>query len=98
MCASIAVNKKKTIIGWNLDLLDMVLRVRPSDDGVYIEILDAKEGWLPLFGANARGDFVGMPTCWPFDLKWMLKHTPGWDGTGIRKRRPCCGMQRTILT
>ena len=23
--------------------------------------------WLPLFGANRRGDFVGMPTCWPFD-------------------------------
>ena len=22
---------------------------------------------MPLFGANFRGDFVGMPTCWPFD-------------------------------
>ena len=22
---------------------------------------------MPLFGANKRGDFVGMPTCWPFD-------------------------------
>ena len=22
---------------------------------------------MPLFGANCRGDFVGMPTCWPFD-------------------------------
>lgn len=22
---------------------------------------------MPLFGANARGDFVAMPTCWPFD-------------------------------
>ena len=22
---------------------------------------------MPLFGANARGDFVAMPTCWPYD-------------------------------
>jgi hypothetical protein len=34
---------------------------------VYIAINDKAEGWLPLFGANARGDFVAMPTCWPFD-------------------------------
>lgn len=67
MCTSIAVNRKKTIVGWNLDLLDMVWRVRPSEDGVFIEVDDATEGWLPLFGANARGDFVGMPTCWPYD-------------------------------
>ena len=67
MCTSIVINRKKTIVGWNLDLLDMVHRVRVTEDGVYIEINDAKEGWLPLFGANARGDFVGMPTCWPFD-------------------------------
>ena len=45
----------------------MEYRVRESDIGVYIEINDAAEGWLPLFGANRRGDFVGMPTCWPFD-------------------------------
>ncbi|MBO7385388.1 MAG: hypothetical protein J6U63_03490 [Clostridia bacterium] len=69
MCTSIAVNRKKTVIGWNLDLLGMEHRVRPTDEGVYIEINDAKEGWLPLFGANARGDFVGMPTCWPFDAR-----------------------------
>ena len=69
MCTSIAVNKKKTIIGWNLDLLGMEYRIRPADAGVFIEINDAKEGWLPLFGANARGDFVGMPTCWPFDAR-----------------------------
>ncbi len=69
MCTSIVVNKQKTIVGWNLDLLDMEYRVRPAGDGVYIEINDAKEGWLPLFGANARGDFVGMPTCWPFDAR-----------------------------
>ena len=67
MCTSAVVNKKKTIVGWNLDILNMTHRVRVTDEGVYIEILDAKEGWLPLFGANARGDFVGMPTCWPFD-------------------------------
>ncbi len=42
-------------------------RVRPSEQGAFIEINDAKEGWMPLFGANPRGDFVGMPTCWPFD-------------------------------
>ena len=69
MCTSLAVNKKKTIIGWNLDLLDMEYRVRPSANGVYIEINDASEGWMPLFGANARGDFVGMPTCWPSDAR-----------------------------
>ena len=69
MCTSLVVNKKKTIIGWNLDILNMEHRVRPNEDGVYIEINDAKEGWMPLFGANRRGDFVGMPTCWPFDKK-----------------------------
>ncbi|MBR5095114.1 MAG: hypothetical protein IK095_08470 [Oscillospiraceae bacterium] len=69
MCTSIAVNRRKTIVGWNLDLLDMQHRVRPTEDGVYIEVLDAKEGWMPLFGANARGDFVGMPTCWPADRR-----------------------------
>ncbi len=69
MCTSIVVNKQKTIVGWNLDLLDMEYRVRPMEEGVYIEIKDAKEGWLPLFGANARGDFVSMPTCWPYDAR-----------------------------
>ena len=67
MCTSIVVNKKKTIVGWNLDLLDMEHRVRVGEHGVYIEINDAAEGWMPLFGANDRGDFVGMPTCWPYD-------------------------------
>lgn len=69
MCTSIVVNKKKTIVGWNLDILDMEYRVRPNEDGVYIEINDAKEGWMPLFGANRRGDFVGMPTCCPTDRR-----------------------------
>lgn len=67
MCTSFVVNKKKTIVGWNLDLLDMEYRVHPDEGGVYIEINDATEGWMPLFGANSRGDFVGMPTCWPYD-------------------------------
>lgn len=69
MCTSIVVNGRKTIVGWNLDLLDMEWRVRACTEGVFIEIDDAKEGWLPLFGANARGDFVGMPTCWPYDAR-----------------------------
>ena len=67
MCTSLVVNKKKTIVGWNLDLLDMEYRVRPDAAGVFIEVNDATEGWMPLFGANKRGDFVGMPTCWPAD-------------------------------
>ena len=67
MCTSIVSNRKKTIVGWNLDILDMEYRVREAADGVYIEIYDKAEGWLPLFGANSRGDFVGMQTCWPFD-------------------------------
>ena len=67
MCTSITINKKKTITGWNLDLLGMEYRVRPAGNGVFIEINDMIQGWMPLFGANSRGDFVGMPTCWPFD-------------------------------
>ena len=69
MCTSIAVNKRKTIIGWNLDILDMEYRVSEAEGGVYIEINDETEGWMPLFGANKRGDFVGMPTCWPYDSR-----------------------------
>ena len=69
MCTSIVVNKKKTIVGWNLDILDMEYRVRTAASGVFIEINDPKDGWMPLFGANSRGDFVGMPTCWPFDAR-----------------------------
>ena len=67
MCTSIVSNRRKTIIGWNLDILDMEYRVRKAEDGVFIDINDKTEGWMPLFGANNRGDFVGMPTCWPFD-------------------------------
>ena len=67
MCTSIVFNGAKTVVGWNLDILDMEYRVIAGSDRVCIEINDAKEGWLPLFGANARGDFVTMPTCWPYD-------------------------------
>ena len=69
MCTSIISNRNKTLVGWNLDLLDMEYRVRPNEDGVYIEINDKTEGWMPLFGANHRGEFVGMPACWPYDAK-----------------------------
>ena len=79
MCTSIVVNKKKTIVGWNLDILDIGWRIRKTENGVYIEIDDPKEGWLPLFGANSRGDFVGMPTCWPFDER----SNPNGDGENV---------------
>ena len=69
MCTSIVANGKKTLIGWNLDLANMEYRVVAECDKVYIAVLDAKEGWMPLFGANARGDFVAMPTCWPHDVR-----------------------------
>ena len=69
MCTSIVSNLKKTIIGWNLDILDMEHKVAAEDDKVYIAVYDKTEGWLPLFGANARGDFVAMPTCWPYDRR-----------------------------
>lgn len=69
MCTSLISNGKKTIVGWNLDLLDMEYRVNRAAEGVYIEINDKTEGWMPLFGANRRGDFVGMPTCWPADAR-----------------------------
>ena len=41
MCTSIVVNRKKTVVGWNLDLLGMEHRVRTDARGVYIEINDA---------------------------------------------------------
>lgn len=67
MCTSFVVNRNQTTVGWNLDLLDMPWRVSEAGNGVFIEVNDPKEGWMPLFGANSRGDFVGMPTCWPAD-------------------------------
>ena len=67
MCTSIVSNRNKTIIGWNLDITDMEHKVTVQDDKVYIAVNDKTEGWMPLFGANAYGDFVAMPTCWPYD-------------------------------
>lgn len=69
MCTSFVINKSKTLVGWNLDLNAMEHRVRIAAEGVYIEVADPEWGWLPLFGANSRGDFVAMPTCWPFDSR-----------------------------
>lgn len=37
MCTSIVINKKKTLVGWNLDILNMEHRVRPTAEGVYNE-------------------------------------------------------------
>ena len=44
MCTSMISNRKKTIVGWNLDILDMEYRVSESDRGVFIEINDSQEG------------------------------------------------------
>lgn len=62
MCTSIVSNRKNTIVGWNLDILDMEHQVVAEADKVYIAINDKTEGWMPLFGANARGDFVAIST------------------------------------
>ena len=67
MCTAIVSNAKKTIVGWNLDLGILPCRVVAQKEQVYIAVQDKTEGWLPLFGANSRGDFVAMPTCWPYD-------------------------------
>lgn len=69
MCTSVIHNGDSTVVGWNLDILDMQHRVRRAPAGVFIEINDKKEGWMPLFGVNYRGDFVAMPTCWPYDCR-----------------------------
>jgi hypothetical protein len=69
MCTALIHNGERTIVGWNLDIIGMEYRVVPSSTGVYIEIKDKTEGWMPLFGANSRGDFVAMPTCWPYDAR-----------------------------
>ena len=44
MCTSFVVNKGKTLVGWNLDILNMIHRIQATDEGVYIEIYDEKEG------------------------------------------------------
>ncbi len=57
----------------------MEFRVSEQDKGVYIEINDASQGWMPLFGGNSEGDFVGMPTCWPYDQR----SEPGKDSVDL---------------
>ena len=69
MCTSFVYNGNKTLIGWNLDILDMDYKVVEEESTVYIAIHDATQGWLPLFGVNKYGDFIAMPTCWPFDAR-----------------------------
>ncbi len=50
MCTSIVKNGKRTIVGFNLDILGMQHRVNANADHIFIEILDEQNGWLPLFG------------------------------------------------
>lgn len=69
MCTGIVRNAKKTIVGFNLDLLGMEHRVNADGNHVFIEIKDAQFGWLPLFGVNSKGNFVAMPTCHPYDAR-----------------------------
>ena len=69
MCTSIVKNGNKTIVGFNLDILDMKHRINTNTNYVFIEIFDEQNGWLPLFGVNSRGDFVAMPTCHPYDAR-----------------------------
>lgn len=69
MCTSIVFNGRKTVVGWNLDLGMMKHRVSAAPQRVSIDIADESYGWLPLFGANARGEFVAMPTCYPYDRR-----------------------------
>ncbi|MGN1398940.1 MAG: hypothetical protein ACI4WG_02955 [Erysipelotrichaceae bacterium] len=69
MCTSIVSNINKTIVGFNLDLLEMQHQVVCEDDKVTVSVFDKEQGWLPLFGGNNRGDFITMPTCWPFDAR-----------------------------
>ncbi len=61
--------RKKVIAGFYLDILDMEYRVSACENHVFIEINDAANGWLPLFGVTDRGDFIGMPTCHPYDAR-----------------------------
>ncbi len=67
MCTSIVRNGDRTIVGFNLDIMNLTYRVNAGKEHVWIEIADQEFGWLPLFGVNDRGDFVAMPTCYPYD-------------------------------
>ena len=52
MCTSIVYNGRNSLVGLNLDILDMQYRVSACSKHVWIEIWNEKEGWLPLFGVN----------------------------------------------
>lgn len=69
MCTSIISNRNKLIVGWNLDVLNFHYKVIEDKDKVYIAVYDKEVGYLPLFGANKYGDFITMPTCWPYDAR-----------------------------
>lgn len=69
MCTSFVYNGNKILVGWNLDILDLKHRITAYDKAVFIEINDKNEGWMPLFGVNAEGCFVAMPTCHPYDKR-----------------------------
>lgn len=46
MCTSIVSNRKKTIVGWNLDILDMEYKVVAEDEMVYIAtMIKQKDGF-----------------------------------------------------
>lgn len=68
MCTSIVSNRGRTLVAWNLDILDMEYRVTALKERVSIDIRDDGR-WIPLFGANGRGEFISMPTCWPYDSR-----------------------------
>ncbi len=59
MCTSIVSNGKKTIIGWNLDLLDMEYQVVAEDDKVYIAIMDEKRRLAAAFWRKCQRRFCG---------------------------------------
>ena len=37
MCTSIISNRNKTIVGWNLDILEMCLRLYPDKEEDFLE-------------------------------------------------------------
>ena len=43
MCTSIVVNKKKTIVGWNLDIRDFEYRIRPT--AMVFDVTDKAVYW-----------------------------------------------------
>lgn len=43
MCTSIVSNRKKSIVGWNLDILDKEHKIVADDDKVYIAINDKRK-------------------------------------------------------